>query len=91
MGPELGYFLMWIVDCWKKTLVSKNKDGLKLQEFGQWGHFNNMIEDGWLVRIKKGYEVKNGKTELGFHFRDSIIADIVVGSLRAPSVLIRCS
>ena len=59
MGPELGYFLMWIVDCWKKTLVSKNKDGLKIQDFGQWGHFNDMIEDGWLVWIKKVYEVKN--------------------------------
>ena len=54
MGPELGYFLMWIVDCWKKTLGSKNKDGLEIQEFGQWGHFNDMIEDGWLVWIKMG-------------------------------------
>ena len=81
MGPELGYFLMWIVDCWKKTLVSKNKDGLKIQEFGQWGHFNDMIEDGWLVWIKKGYEVKNDKTELGLHFQDSITVDKRGGGL----------
>ena len=47
----------------------------------QWGYFNDMIEDGWLVWIKKGYEVKNDKTELGFHFQDSITVDKRGGGL----------
>ena len=89
----LRTWLLYDVDGWKKTLLAKDRDGLRLnaveapypqvnpiqsnpQESGWWGHFDDIIEDGWLVRTKKGYEAKNGKMKLGYESRDSMSIDI---------------
>ena len=89
----LRTWLLYDADGWKKTLLAKDRDGLRLnaveapylqvnpiqpnpQESGWWGHFDDIIEDGWLVRTKKGYEAKNGKMILGYESRDSMTIDI---------------
>ena len=58
--------------CSKNLLYSKGKlvqmNGVLLQ-------MDDFIEDGWFVKVQKGFKMKNGKMEFGFHCQESITAD----------------
>ena len=65
----------WIiadVNGWKTRVLLTVRGCSRLQESGKWGHFDNFIEDGWLVNTIKAWAIHNGKPRLGLDIRDSI-------------------
>ena len=64
----------WIisdVDGWKDKDLLASRGCVNVQKSGMWGHFDDFIEDGWLVNTKKAWDVSKGKMELGLDFRES--------------------
>ena len=64
----------WIisdVDGWEDKDLLTSRGCVKLQRSGMWGHFDDFIEDGWLVNTMKAWDVSKGKMELGLDFRES--------------------
>ena len=65
----------WIiadVNGWKTRVLLTVRGCSRLQESGKWGHFDNFIEDGWLVNTIKVWDIDNGKPILDVDLRDSI-------------------
>ena len=65
----------WIiadVNGWKTRVLLTVRGCSRLQESGKWGHFDNFIEDGWLVNTIKMWDIDNGKPILDVDLRDSI-------------------
>ena len=65
----------WIiadVNGWKTRVLLTVRGCSRLQESGKWGHFENFIEDGWLVNTIKVWDIDNGKPILDVDLRDSI-------------------
>ena len=75
-GPKT--WIMCDVNGWKNKALLTKRGSSKLQRSGNWGHFDNFIEDGWLVNTQKGWDhqdyhdMNNGKMELALNLRDSI-------------------
>ena len=49
--------------------------GPVISEMGLWTYWDELIEDGKLVGVFKGFVMNNGKMELAFDCRDSITTD----------------
>ena len=65
----------WIiadVNGWKTRVLLTVRGCSRLQESGKWGHFDNFIEDGWLVNTIQMWDIDNGKPILDVDLRDSI-------------------
>ena len=83
----------WIiadVNGWKTRVLLTVRGCSRLQESGKWGHFDNFIEDGWLVNTIKVWDIDNGKPILDVDLRDSITVNrqgnvLRVFMWRAPS------
>ena len=69
-GPKT--WIMCDVNGWKNKALLTKRGSSKLQRSGNWGHFDNFIEDGWLVNTIKAWAVHNGKPRLRLDIRDSI-------------------
>ena len=64
----------WIisdVDGSKDKDLLRSSGCVRVQKSGMWGHFDDFIEDGWLVNTMKAWDVSKGKMELGLDFRES--------------------
>ena len=68
-GPKT--WIICDVNGWENSLLTK-RGRSKLQKCGDWGHFDNFIEDGWLVNTIKAWDIHNGKPRLNTDLRDSI-------------------
>ena len=69
-GPKT--WIMCDVNGWKNKALLTKRGSSKQQRSGNWGHFDNFIEDGWLVNTIKAWAIHNGKPRLGLDIRDSI-------------------
>ena len=59
---------------WKKEFLAKRND-FSQNQWGQWSHSDDLIEDGRLVSVAKLYQMNNGKMENVVIRRFSTIID----------------
>ena len=64
---------LYDVDGFSKNLLYSK--GKLVQMNGVLAQMDDFIEDGWFVKVQKGFKMKNGKMEFGFHCQDSITAN----------------
>ena len=64
---------LYDVDGFSKNLLYSKGDLVQMN--GVLLQMDDFIEDGWFVKVQKGFKMKNGKMEFCFHCQESITAD----------------